>query len=57
MSSHRERSWQGARHAGLTVSDSVSAGRIILPLFSGMTPAEQGNVVEALAASLYAKAA
>lgn len=55
MSSHLEAPWRGARHAGLSRSEHVSATHLILPLFSGMTDAEQVSVVTALSEILAEK--
>ena len=54
MSSHLEKPWCKARHAGLAVSEEISRTHLILPLFNGMTPAEQDAVVAALDASIAA---
>ncbi|MCJ2188104.1 DegT/DnrJ/EryC1/StrS family aminotransferase [Novosphingobium beihaiensis] len=48
MSSHLEKPWRHARRGDLTRSERVSGTHMILPLFSGMTDAEQIAVAEAL---------
>lgn len=55
MSSHLEAPWRNARHGGLSRSEKVSATHLILPLFSGMTDAEQITVATALAEILAEK--
>lgn len=52
MSSHLESPWRDARRRCLTVSETVSATHLLLPLFGGMTADEQDHVVASLAASL-----
>lgn len=52
MSCHLERPWRNARRGELSRSEHVSATHMILPLFNGMTDAEQTAVRDALAFAL-----
>lgn len=52
MSSHLEKPWRNARRGDLSRSERVSATHMILPLFNGMTDAEQLAVRDALASAL-----
>lgn len=52
MSCHLEKPWRNARRGHLGVSECVSATHMILPLFNGMTDAEQITVRDALAFAL-----
>ena len=46
MSSHLEAPWRTARHGGLSNSEWVSRSHVLLPLFNGMTKADQFRVAE-----------
>lgn len=52
MSSHLEKPWRTARRGELSRSEQVSATHMILPLFNGMTNAEQVAVARALSHAL-----
>jgi dTDP-4-amino-4,6-dideoxygalactose transaminase len=52
MSSHLEAPFRATRHGGLACSEAVSRGRILIPLFNGMTADQQEHVVAALAAAV-----
>ncbi|WP_370877848.1 DegT/DnrJ/EryC1/StrS family aminotransferase [Xanthobacter agilis] len=55
MSCHLENAWAQARHGGLEQSERASRTHLILPLFNGMTEAEQVTVADALAHALAAQ--
>ena len=48
MAAHLEPAYEGHRHADLPVTEWLTANSLILPLFHGMTDAEQDRVVDAL---------
>jgi dTDP-4-amino-4,6-dideoxygalactose transaminase len=52
MCSHLEPAWQAARRGDLRHAEAASRTHLLLPLFNGMTRAEQSAVAEALSASL-----
>lgn len=52
MSSHLEAPYRTAKAGPLVHSEAVSKSRILLPLFNGMTEAEQDRVVDVLAESV-----
>jgi dTDP-4-amino-4,6-dideoxygalactose transaminase len=52
MCSHLEPAWQQARRGDLWHSEAVSRTHVLLPLFNGMTAAQQHEVVGALSAAL-----
>ena len=52
MSSHLEKPWRDARRGDLARSEHVSWTHMILPLFGGMTDAEQVAVADALSDAL-----
>jgi dTDP-4-amino-4,6-dideoxygalactose transaminase len=52
MCSHREKAYDGAcRSRGLPLSEAAQDHCVLLPLYSGMTLAEQQQVVSALRAA------
>jgi dTDP-4-amino-4,6-dideoxygalactose transaminase len=52
MSSHLEPPFRDARRDSLAHSEAVSRSHILIPLFNGMTEAEQDRVVETLAEAI-----
>jgi dTDP-4-amino-4,6-dideoxygalactose transaminase len=53
MAAHTEPAYTGHPHVDLPVTEEVSAGSLILPLFHGLTDADQDRVVEALGRGLH----
>ncbi len=52
MASHREAPWTEARRDALTRTDEVSGSYLLLPLFAGLSEADQDRVVDALGTAL-----
>ena len=48
MTAHREPAYRGRVVGGLAVSEAASDGSLILPLYAGLSPAEQDDVIRAL---------